>query len=163
MSFLITDKNITDALFILNNLRDEDREEVSLIYGEDWLKKALSSSMSSDFSIMKIITHKGTRPFAMGGVCPLEGNPKIGCVWLLSTPEVQQHQIPLLRTLKRYTEEFDSEFDLTYNYIYKKNHLAKNWLKWLGYRFDNPHPTWAEYSDDFEYFYRLRKDNILCA
>lgn len=48
------------------------------------------------------------------------------------------------------------EYWITYNIIYKENFKAKNWLQWLGFKFDNPKPEGIEVPEGFEFFYRLR-------
>jgi hypothetical protein len=96
-------------------------------------------------------------PIVMGGIEQLEKDDKgIGCAWFLSTDKIEDHKICILRELKKEIEKDDEKFWLLYNVIYKENYLAKRWLFWLGFKFDNPNPEGVNVPKDFEFFYRVR-------
>ena len=54
--------------FILSNLRDEDREELENLFGENWYQKTLDSLKDEKFLILYGQGNgKGRVPVAMGG------------------------------------------------------------------------------------------------
>lgn len=149
-----TNKNSEDVKYILDNLREEDLEELLALWGASWREETLRNIMDTDFEVLLGKTKKGKKPVVMGGVW--EVSEGIGCAWLLSTPEVKNHRHCLLRELKRDVEKSKKKFKLIYNFIYKRNFEAKKWLRWLGFRFDNPHPKGVNVPEGFEYFYLVK-------
>lgn len=146
-------KNLQDVQYILDNLRYEDLSELQALWGENWREETLKNIMETDFEVLLGKTKKGKKPVVMGGIWEVQEG--VGCAWLLSTPEVKNHRHCLLRELKREVEKSKKKFSLIYNFIYKKNFEAKRWLKWLGFRFDNPHPKGIEVPFGFEFFYLI--------
>lgn len=138
-----------DILYILENLREEDRFELFLQYGKNWKKKAFSRLKRSKMIILK---EENGVPFAMGGI---EGIDDIACVWLLTTQNVEHYKIKLLKKIKKELELNSSKYRIYFNYICKTNKQAKKWLSKLGFRFDNPHPQNITVKKGFEFFYRL--------
>lgn len=144
------EKNIEDIRYVLDNLRDEDRHEVETLRGENWKEDLLNDLMDESRygHFVLACTRKDNAPaviggsyenkdyiaYAMGGCFKSEEG--IGIVWLLTTPEALNHQLTLLRNIRKdILEEFDEKYWLTLNMIWKENHIAKKWLKRLGYRF----------------------------
>lgn len=152
-----TNKNEKDVLYILDNLRDADRMELQEIWGEDWKSQTLENIMKTDFQVLIGKAGKNDVPVVMGGAWAADPNdPGAACVWLLSTDEVKNNQIGLLKQLRREIKFYDTKYWITYNKIHKNNEMAKNWLKWLGYCFDIPNPPGIVIPANFEFFYRKR-------
>lgn len=163
-------KTITndDILFVLDNLREEDRIECQLSRGVNYKKLILDDFMRfspSDF-ILLAKTKNEDIPVLIAGACSLDNQEQIGSVFLLSTPEIEKHQICFLREMKKELEKYDEKFSFLFNKIYKTNKLAKNWLKWAGFIFPQEQlkPNFIdkeflklEIPKDFEFFYRERK------
>lgn len=151
-------KNEKDVLYILEHLRADDLAEVKAIHGEDYKEKVLTDIMKTDFDVLMGVTKNGDIPVCMGGAWQLDNDaPGIGVVWMLCTDEVVKHKIRLLKELKKEFREYDKKFWFLYNLIYYKNDFAKNWLSWLGFKFDNPKPRGMKIPKEFEFFYRIRK------
>ena len=159
-----TEKNIDDIKFIINNLRKEDKEEVSLLLGENWKQKAIDNIINTDFDILIGKTDNGNSPVLMGGAWETDpvNASGVACVWLLSTDEIKNHQLCFLREMMKEFEKYDEKFYLTYNIIHKKNYLAKKWLKRIGFKFDVKTLENVNLPNDFEFFYRLRPLKGLC-
>jgi len=152
------EKNEADVLYILEHLRNDDLEECKAIHGDNWKEKVFNDIIKTNFDVLMGIRKDGDIPVCMGGAWHLEKDPEgVGVVWMLCTDEVTNHKICLLRELKKEFKKYDSEFWLLYNQIYCKNEFAKNWLKWIGFRFDKPKPYGMNIPDGFEFFYRIRK------
>lgn len=159
-----TDKNIDDVNYIINNLRLEDKEEISCLLGENWKQKAFDSIYNTDFHILIGKTKRGDVPVLMGGAWetdPIKASG-VACVWLLSTDEIKNYQICFLREMMKEFKKYDEKYWLTYNIIHKNNHMAKKWLKRFGFKFDIKTLDGAELPKDFEFFYRIRPVKGLC-
>lgn len=148
------DKTEKDVKYILDNLREDDIKECFASHGENWKEIEFNEIMSSD-SYIVIGIDKNDLPVCMGGICEKQNNE--GVVWFLSTDEIKKHKISMLKELKKEFEKFDENFSITYNFIYKNNFIAKNWLKWIGFKFDIPHPVGMNVPEGFEFFYRIRQ------
>lgn len=159
------EKNKKDILYILNNLRAEDKHEVIIQKGKRFRKTFTKELMGSNDYFVLGCTKNDDTPAVMGG-CVSVGSG-IACIWLLSTPEAINHQICLLKNLKNDIRLFDKRYWLTYNILYKENRIAKNWLKRFGYRFPASEENKTVFDltllhsikvpDEFELFYRMRE------
>ena len=152
------EKDEADIRYILEHLREEDEHEAIVQYGEDYIEKAMNDIMKcKEFFIIGCRKSDDT-PVCMGG-CEKTDEVGIGVVWLLSTPEIAKHQICLLRHIKKLLREFDENYWMLFNMLYKENQLAKNWLTKFGFQFNNPYGM--NIPKDFEFFYRIRKTRRL--
>ena len=154
-----------DLLFVLNNLREEDKIECIVNRGDDYVNSLLNDFKNlspSDFFLLAK-TKKDNIPVLVAGVKHIEKS--IGCVFLLSTKEIEKHQICFLKEMKKEIEKYDEKFSILFNQIYKTNHLAKNWLRWTGFRFPLEEQKLTlldreflkiKTPEDFEIFYRER-------
>lgn len=162
--------DIEAVKYILNHLRKEDEIECRTTLGCRWKKKTLENILNADFNILLGKTKQGDIPVVMGGAWAVNPNyPALATVWMLSTNEIEKHQIGFFRELKKEFQNFDKKYALTFNRLYKTNYLAKSWLKKLGFRFpseinknvqssmDKAFLLNIEIPKDFEIFYRERK------
>lgn len=154
------EKNLNDILYILENLREEDKHEALIQRGKNYIQAIASDIINSKGYFILGCSKKDDKPICMGG-CVETDEKGVGVVWLLSTPEIEKHQICLLRNIKQLMKDFDKDFYMTFNCIYKENALAKGWLKKMGYSFNLAKPVFANLPKDFEFFYRLRKQRGL--
>jgi len=150
-------KNEKDVLYILEHLRADDLEEVKAVHGDNWKENVFNDIMKTEFDVLLGASTEGDVPVCMGGAWHLDKDAEgIGVVWMLCTDEIVNHKICLLRELKKEFKKYDEKFWFLYNFIYKKNFFAKNWLKWMGFSFQHPHPECMNIPQDFEFFYRIR-------
>lgn len=155
-----------DVKLLINTLRTEDRKECRITKGKKWKRKLLNELLSSDSPFLLAKTKKENKPVLIAGAWQANKKyPYIGCVWMLSTPDIAKYQITFIKEMKKEILRYDDEFAILCNKIYKKNFLAKNWLKSVGFRFPNEE-TKLTFLDkvflsikvpkDFEMFYRER-------
>lgn len=156
------EKNKKDILYILNNLREEDKLECLVSKGENYIYEIAKDILENEGHFILGCSKKDDTPVVMGGCCKTQ-EEGVGCVWMLSTPEVEQHQICLLRNIKELMGEFDKDYWITFNLIFSKNFLAKKWLKKMGYSFNLARPVLSVIPSDFEFFYRIREKRGLNA
>lgn len=152
------EKNEKDVMYILEHLRADDLEEVKAVHGDKWKENVYNDIMNTDFDILMGINSDGDIPVCMGGAWHLDKDEKgVAVVWMLCTDDVVNHPIVLLRELKKEFKKYDKKYWLLYNFIYHKNDFAKNWLKWIGFKFDKPHPDSMNIPEGFEFFYRIKR------
>ena len=156
------EKNKKDILYILNNLREEDKQEALIQKGDNYVYEIAQDILNNDGSFVLGCSKADNMPVVMGGCCATQ-EEGVGVVWMLATPEVEKHQFCLLKNIKELMSDFDRDYWLTYNLIFSKNFLAKRWLKKLGYSFNLAKPVGANIPKDFEFFYRIRKARGLNA
>lgn len=150
------EKNEKDVLYILEHLRDEDRHEAIFQKGKNYIEECLKDIMKNDDYFVLGCKKSDDTPVCMGG-CARTTEEGVGAVWLLSTPEIVDYQMCLLRNIKVELEKIDEDFWMTFNILFKENQLAKKWLTKFGFNFNNPHPVGLNIPNDFEFFYRTRK------
>lgn len=152
-------KNESEIIFILENLREDDKQELIALYGENWLTETLNDLKYRNFYVLygydydfKLV------PIAIGGFCECFENDKtIACCWLLSSFYIQKNRILFFKSVKRQIKDAEKKYKILYNFIHKTNFSAKKWLKKFGFKFDNPKPNNIEIKDGFEFFYKLCK------
>ena len=150
------EKNANDVLYILEHLREEDKAEAKILRGSDYVVSILNDIMNSCDDIFVLGCKKSDdTPVCMGGCVPAK-EQGTGIVWLLSTPEIERHQICFLRNAKDEFEKINKKYWLTYNFIFNQNFLAKKWLSKFGYSFESSQNKLLNIPDDFELFYKLR-------
>ena len=104
----------SELLSILNNLREEDKIECETLRGNNWKESLYNdlTSSSSDFILAK--TKKDDIPVLIAGAWAVDkDNPQIGCVWLLSTPEITKHKICFLREMRKEIAKYDEKEFIT--------------------------------------------------
>lgn len=150
----VREKDEEAIRYILEHLREEDRHEAIVQCGENYIEKIIQDIKKSKGFFIIGKRKADDTPVCMGG-CETSDENGIGVVWLLSTPEVVNHQICLLKHIKRFIHDFDEDYWMLFNTLYKENELAKKWLTRFGFRFNNPYGL--KIPKDFELFYRVRK------
>ncbi len=145
--------------FVLDNLRQEDLQELEILWGLGWKDIILKSLKGK-----KVLFAFGKDdkdnivPIAMGGFQQVfKDNPEVACVWLLTTKYVYKNKQALLRVVRAHILASKKKYKILYNYIYKSNKEAKKWLLKLGFCFDNPQPKGLVLKKDFEFFYKINE------
>ena len=148
--------NKKDIKYILNHLRAEDLAEVKSAHGSNWKKVVLNDFFKHKVTIgVDKVTGEAV---CMGGVCHLINDPdNVGVVLMLSTDKIKNHRFSAIKGLKREIEKYEKSYFMLYNVIYHTNHLAKNWLKKLGFKFDISRPVGYPIPKGFEFFYKIRE------
>ncbi len=151
--------DIKEITYILDHIRENDKEELKALYGKNWYKKTLKILSDEKFLVLYGINDNNEIvPVSIGGCCGvLDKTPKTGCIWLLSTYYTVKNKTILVKVIKEQVEKAKQEYDIIYNYIYKTNVQIKSLLKKLGFCFDNPKPEGLKLKDGFEFFYLLAK------
>ena len=149
--------DLSEIKFILDNIRNEDKEELIAVYGNNWYKKALDSLTDKDFLVLYGIDSKNnTVPIAMGGFYEVNNQEcSVAAVWLLSSYFIELNKTLFVKEVFPLVIAAKRKYEIIYNYIYKSNNSSKNWLKSLGFIFDNSASIKLNVKPGFELFYMI--------
>lgn len=143
--------------YILDNLRKEDEKELKASHGYKWKEKVFKNIIAcTDINIA--VSQTTNKPVLMWGICEELVKPKtlgsafddykkIGIIWLLSTPEIQDKSICFLKNAKKQIKIYEKNFDFMCNKVHIENKTAINWLKWLGFKIE-------PFTEKFMFFYK---------
>ncbi len=150
-----------EYIFVLDNIRWEDKSELIALFGDEWYQKTVEVLKDKKFLVLYGLDFQNkTVPVAIGGFCSVKNaNPSIANVWLLTTQYINKNKILLSKVLKQQFAENDKKYQIMYNCIYKYNHNAKFWLKKFGFNFDNPLPENMSLPKEHEFFYKVNNIN----
>ncbi len=145
-----------EILYILNNLRNEDEQELKALWGTDWIKKTIKSMEGKEVLILYGFNDEGKSvPISMGGFVPMFAQSNsVACVWMLSTNFIYKNKKLFVKELLEQLKQASLRYEIMYNYIYKSNRKSKKWLKKLGFNFNNPKPEGLNLEEGFEFFYK---------
>lgn len=126
---------------LANNMRQADRDEIWAAAHLDPLT-ALRHSVETSREPM---TGLGDgRVVCIFGVSSRSPYSYVGHPWLLSTPEIVRHAVPLLRNSRRYIGWAQENFHSLWNYVDVRNIEAVKWISWLGFKLEAPAPFGME-------------------
>lgn len=136
-----TRKNIKK---FIKNLRKEDYEELKYFLKKKIVKKFKKELESlSDFYFLS----SENQPIALGGVEQEKNHGNIGKAWLLCTNKSTKNRIKLYKFIKEKILNYQKQYNIIYNFIFKSNFKAQKWLEKLGFEF------FETTNPDFKLFY----------
>lgn len=142
-----------DLQYLATHLRDCDKEELKYATGQPTL---VALAESAAMSLETWVVDADGFPIAIFGLAEAEGGlDNIGVPWMLATPEIDNHKQFFARASLHYRDEYQSKFPVLTNYVYSNNVHAIEWLKWLGFEFDEPRMLGPAYKP-FQQFMRVR-------
>lgn len=130
-----------DISILKDSLRPEQIAEV-WASGHQSPEQALVSSFM--ISKRNFTLERNGRPIAMAGVAPLESNPGQGCVWLLTSSEVDEIKLTFIKVSALVIHEFAKEFPVLFNWVDARYTQSIEWLRRLGAQIHEPSPWGAE-------------------
>lgn len=131
-----------DALDLAPRLRRADREEV-------WASAHLSGESALILSLLLSAPGLAWAGRIDGEIAALFGvaRPSLlsdeGRPWLLASPLMERHPVPVLRYSQRYLALARAPFTHLCNYVDARNHVSRRWLAWLGFTLEPPEPYGA--------------------
>lgn len=122
------------------NLRDDDRREITAIYGPDVVNAIRASVRQSDPDFTFAAEYKGELIAMIGcGSLGLLGNA--GMPWLLGTDEVKRHAKSLCILSRQHLTRWLERYRVLINHVDARNELHITWLKRMGFEFGDPIPV----------------------
>lgn len=129
--------------YVLDNLREEDKFEMRIEFGENYKQIIKKHCLKSTH--IKIIVNGNFKPVGLFGYEEVDSETAEVC--LLATDELKKHFIDFLNQAKTYLLFWKKKYKKLHNYVYKHNKQAIRWLKILGF-------TVEDYDDMRMYFYQ---------
>jgi len=138
-----------------NNLREADKQEL------------LATTSLNLYDVIKdsveLSTYAQAATFndelvCLWGVCPISMISRKGSPWMLSTSVIEKYPLAFLKRCKPVIEKFTDNYNYLENHVDVRNTVAIHWLKWLGFKFDEPKP-WGIKGFDFQRF-TMEKNNV---
>mgnify|MGYP003146133832 FL=1 len=117
-----------DCIYLSENLREEDKQEIKAVTGLPPLLSLLSGLKMS--TVPLVICNGDCKPVAMLGVVP---NGLIGFIWMVGTDDLKKISLSFLRNSKDVCDVLKGKHQILHNYVDKRNKLHINWLKWMGF------------------------------
>ena len=121
-----------DCIYLSENLREEDKQEIKAVTGLPPLLSLLSGLKMS--TVPLVICNGDCKPVAMLGVVP---NGLIGFIWMVGTDDLKKISLSFLRNSKDVCDVLKGKHQILHNYVDKRNKLHVNWLKWMGFTIIN--------------------------
>ena len=130
---------VTDELVaaILPRVRQADRDEFIAAGGmqpADVIARAMKSASVSAAGLIngQVVTIFGISPASI-----ITGR---GIPWLISTDLMALQPVTFLRHCRPVLRDMSQGYRFLENYVDARNHAAKSWLHWLGFRLEDPAP-----------------------
>lgn len=141
-----------DIAFVADNLRDSDRAEIQASYAAEPLE-ALTRSVQA--STLKWTIRDGDLVIGIFGVGAVSMMSDHGSPWLLATPDIENIRMTFLRQSRICIGRMLDQHSFLENWVDVRNTTSVKWLKWCGFKFDEPQPFGVE-GRDFHRFYMKR-------
>lgn len=120
-----------DINTLIENIREEDRQEIITKTGSKDLKKTLVEGwLISDYCNSFF---KGDTLIGIYGIVATDSK-EIGSPFMLLTKAIKTTPIGFLKHCKEKVSDMDKRYPILFNYIDSRNELHLRWLKWLGFK-----------------------------
>lgn len=120
---------IDDGLAILSNLRFHEARTIEKLQlnAVDLIDEAIRNEFSSFVCMVddEPAAIFGGHSETMLGECRL---------WMLTTPLIERHQIPLLRASKRFVQWMTATYGPVVGMVDSEFEKSRNWLRWIGFK-----------------------------
>lgn len=151
MSGYVQKARASDILFIAGSIRSDDRREIEAMSTLSptqalWRSYRMSTSCWTGFV--------DNDPILMFGVAPLTVLGGVGSPWLIGTDAILKVKHQFLRMNAQFVEKMNETYPVLHNYVDVRNTHSVRWLKWLGFKFDDP----VEYGLNGEKFYPFMRE-----
>ena len=140
MEYTVRDTQPQDLIWISQNMRASDRDEVSAMSGRTPGESMLIGRSYCRY--MKTALVSGI-PLLVFGVSPAVHDKSIGIVWMLATDYLENPKCRrlLARHSRTWVDEMQSMYRVLTNKTDKRNKAHHRWLRWCGFTFINETPV----------------------
>jgi len=133
----IEPSKLSHAFCLGPRLREQDRNEVLASHHLTGEAAVVHSYQNSEFSFSAV--EDNGLVAAMWGVSKNKEGPG-GVIWFLGSDRVNDFPVLLFRTSRIFVKEALLYYGYLHNYVDMRNTLSIQWLRWLGFYFDDPAP-----------------------
>jgi len=135
VEFKEADRN--DFRLMKRIMRDEDRRELEASSGKRFEDIVDKTRDVTDFAVAGYCDGK---LIAIFGVRRITAVTKTGAIWMFGTKFLPKHSRVFLKHCKKCVEVMLENYPIVYNYVDERNTMIINWLKWLGFTFEEAKP-----------------------
>lgn len=125
------------AALLVPRIRLADRKEIYAASGRRVEAKIFDALDHSD---MAWSGWAGDTVHVIFGVARLSFAGTAAQPWLIASSGIEDHQIAFLRRCRRYARQMLTVADRLENFVDRRNHVAIDWLRWVGFTID-PEPA----------------------
>jgi hypothetical protein len=144
-----------DEKFLAYRLRKEDQDECWALGVQP--DTALIESVALSTSCFSIVRdHREViGMFGCSRSAIQNDQLKIGNVWLLGSPGIQDIRYTFLKQCRHWTSVLHTDYDILWNWADSRNTVHVKWLKWLGFRIIQTSPIGVN-KEEFHQFLRIK-------
>ncbi|TPI67597.1 hypothetical protein FJ420_01945 [Mesorhizobium sp. B3-1-3] len=142
-----------DAVFLAPRLRAADRDEIQAALG---MTPEAALPLFTNGNYVWAGVEPNGEPFGLFGIDPVNGNPHLGIVWMVSTPAILKYRRDLLTMTPKWLKRLHRVRPLLGNHIDARNTLHIRWLRRMGFSFLRTHEEFGVEKRPFHEFARLR-------
>lgn len=130
--YVVRQATLDDAIKIAPMLREQDRREVLAASGEmpEAVLPRSFGDIAADGDVIFAETTDGD-PILIAGV--RETQPRIGAIWMIGTPLLEDYAFRYARSARRKTNEWHKRWPLLWNMAWADNDLHVRWLQFMGF------------------------------
>lgn len=143
-----------DCLYLAAHLRKDDLEEISHGTG---LRPDYAVLIAFRFSYENHAVIRDDRVVAIVGVGGYPGT--LGFPWMLATDELKDIRKTFLRGCHELLQDILTRFPKLENHVWAKNEAHIQWLRWLGFQFDQAAP-YGIHDEPFHRFYMTKEEYV---
>jgi hypothetical protein len=145
--------------YLIDHLRLVDIEEIKDMWGvdDDRIVEVVQTSFLISKKCWTLL--KNNEVVCCWGVTTNTFDDRNGIVWLLGTYEMANIKMKFVRESKKYIQKMMENYELLENYVSVKNELSIKWLKWCGFKLEEPVPIGV--NDNL--FRRFYMEDELCV
>lgn len=147
---VVRDTTVKDCAELSVTMREEDKQEVWHASGS-----SASEALLKGFSISRLCwtLEWNGKVVAIFGVSGKKG--ETGIPWMLASNDLVRIRKTFLRECRSYLNKMQEHHPVLANLAWTKNTVHIQWLKWLGFEFQEPQP-YGPNGELFTAFYKRK-------
>jgi hypothetical protein len=146
--------SVDDVIYIAKRLRPADHGECDALFALP-PELVLPQAASAGRPVWTFHSTEG-EPVGVFGVDSVIEVPMLGTIWMVSTPEINNHKREFLVKSRPVVDLLNEQFPVLTNLMDKRNTLHRRWLQWLGFVFIRRIEKWGARSLPFIEFARIK-------
>ncbi len=120
---------LNDGIEILSNLRFHEQRTIEKLNLD--APKLLMLALRNEFPSFVCLVDNEPAAIFGGHSETLLGECRL---WMLTTPLIEQHQIPLLRASKRFVQWMFAHYGPVVGMVDNEFEISRRWLRWIGFK-----------------------------
>lgn len=127
-----------DLRYVAATMRSADVAEIKASHGFLPYDALLNGVDQSEFCV---VAHINDEPVCVLGLNRRDFVSGIGVPWMLGSNSVMKYKREILLYSPKIIREMLSLCETLINYVHTDNKMSIRWLKWLGFKIDDPQPA----------------------